>query len=922
MKRIIAGMRNWPFFSGLNYPHPHRSLLLLALLWLAGSSSNLRAADTNFTRRVEFLEPQRTVYYLESASATTNATPAKSALPPSKDSWTRAISAKGSADTVQFGSRVVLKVKPGVELSSIIAGQGLEISRQLPEGIVILQATNSEAAIQAAAALATNAHVEISYPVTKRRAKKMGRYSAKPNDTYFSDLWHLENRDSNGTPLGIDLNVREAWSVTKGSNVIVAVADDGIDMKHPDLAGNVTNAPNHDFDNTANDGSPHGSDNNHGTAVAGLIGAVGSNSVGVSGVAPQITMASWVMWSPEGYIVSDETLMDLFQYKSNVVAVQNHSWGSAGGTIGTMDALSNVGVSNAVNYGRGGKGVVIVRSAGNMRIGGGYDSFNNQIPSMGANDDAYGNDPRVIAVAAARFDGLFCSYSSQGASILVGAPSGDPDEYGNEDPNAPNLMTTDRTGTAGYNSSSSGAGSSYCFGNSGFNGTSASAPEISGVAALILAANTNLTYRDVQQVLLQSAHYSTTADGDIHTNAAGFVISHNLGYGVPDAGFAVALAKHWSNRPTATEIKVAASSALPTITSQALQVVCAGDGITSDLESIACWPGMGVHANTTTAALPLVYVGQATEPISEDLTGKAALIQRGVNYFEEKIKFAVAAGASFVVIFNNTSATDKIPMQTPFAAIPAVFINKESGDALSEFVTAHPNTTAQIAYNPAVATFDVTDTLACEHVGLKITTTATARGNLRIVLVSPSGTRSVMQAVNTDGYPAPDSYIYWSTHHFYESSYGQWRLEIGNELTADSFDVTEAQLIVKGVAIKDTDHDGLDDDWEMAKFGKLNYGPADDPDGDGYCNAREQCLDTHPDKYDPIMGSDISFWDSTHLRVAIPTKPDKAYTLHSTANLGGASTTLTNTVSHLPGVSVVVPYQAGSNGFYYTSPAQ
>src|SRR5206468_4465549 len=94
----------------------------------------------------------------------------------------------------------------------------------------------------------------------------------------------------------------------------------------------------------------------------------------------------------------------------------------------------------------------------------------------------------------------------------------------------------------------------YCFDSTGFSGTSASAPQISGLAALILSANPALTYRDVQQILILSARHFDLADPDLKTNGAGFRVSHNVGFGVPDAGQAVALARSWLNRPSVTNV--------------------------------------------------------------------------------------------------------------------------------------------------------------------------------------------------------------------------------------------------------------------------------------------------------------------------------------------------------------------------------
>jgi hypothetical protein len=118
---------------------------------------------------------------------------------------------------------------------------------------------------------------------------------------------------------------------------------------------------------------------------------------------------------------------------------------------------------------------------------------------------------------------------------------------------------------------------------------------------------------------------------------------------------------------------------------------------------------------------------------------------------------------------------------TTFVPIPAVSIGKENGDALRDFAIAHPETTAQLQLTPAVYRLKITDTLVCEHVGVRLKTTHSQRSDVRVTLVSPMGTRSILQAINNDNNPGPADWTYWSTHHFYESSAGEWRLEVSDE---------------------------------------------------------------------------------------------------------------------------------------------
>jgi hypothetical protein len=99
-------------------------------------------------------------------------------------------------------------------------------------------------------------------------------------------------------------------------------------------------------------------------------------------------------------------------------------------------------------------------------------------------------------------------------------------------------------------------------------------------------------------------------------------------------------------------------------------------------------PGPGVHADEPTPALPLVYVGQAATPLTVDLTGKAALIQRGGATFDVKIQNAANAGAEFAIMFNNQGNNNiQILNQTDFVTIPAVSISQPQGEALAALTT-------------------------------------------------------------------------------------------------------------------------------------------------------------------------------------------------------------------------------------------
>ena len=850
------------------------------------------AQETNHQRRVFFREPQLRRYEIIPGD---KAPVPGSSFQPGKQ-WTQA-RVDGSSRIVKFGSRIVLQLEPGQDISALAAENKVKLARRLKPGLFILQAQDSESALNAAEKLAGEPGVLASYPVSRRPFRRHNAYAALPNDERFGEQWYLDHRGSDGNLAGPSLNVRAAWPFSRGEGIVVAVVDEGVQLSHPDLASRAAAGLQFSFLDQEPDGGPADIYAHHGTPVAGLIAADGGNQIGVSGVAPNAQIASWVIFGSEE-ISTDEELMDMFQSASNRVAVQNHSWGYTTTEQLAIDALCDIGISNAVTLGRGGKGVIMVRAGGNSRG-----------ETINANDDGYVCDPRVIGVAAVRKNGRACSYSNPGACLLVSAPSGDVIDldgdgwFDGTDPDAPDVLTTDQTGDDGYESGDF----------TGFNGTSASSPQVAGVVALILAANTNLTYRDVQHILVNSARHFDRTDPDLRTNSAGFRFSHNAGFGIPDAGFAVQLARGWSNR-AARIVATMTNTTRLAIPDDALRVVCTGNGLSSTLTSIASLPSLGPHPDAGTSAFPLVYVGQANSDLTQDLRGKAALIQRGTSLFSEKIERAARAGAALAIIFNNTGVGAAPPLgSTDYVPIPAVGIGKYDGEALRNFLAAHPETTARCQLTPAIYRFAVTNTLVCEHVGIRLKTTHSYRGDVRVTLVSPTGTRSILQTINSDSSSGPVDWTYWSVQHFYEGSAGEWRLEVSDQRhtllqnNSATGAVTYAQIILHGVPIGDTDRDGLDDVWERARFGHLNSGPKDDPDADGYNNAREQIMGTNPATANSSLLVDLTPLHPGFWRISWPSQEGTNFNVFHRSNLSQAWSTLTNVAGGLPVSEWVVP---------------
>ncbi|MGO4723170.1 MULTISPECIES: S8 family serine peptidase [unclassified Inquilinus] len=362
---------------------------------------------------------------------------------------------------------------------------------------------------------------------------------AAPTDPLYAQQWHLTG------PWGINLG--NIWDEFTGDGVVVAVHDQGIDFSHPDLNDNIDTAHSFNAYTGGAGGAPQTSDDNHGTSVAGIIAAE-RNGVGVVGIAYDATLLSYY----------DPLFFDTL--RTAVVAARNHaaadadvlsnSWGYGNAfyddpNSAFLDNFADAGFAaagtatlNAAANGRDGLGTVIVQSAGNTRDYG--DDTN--LHSFSANR-------WTIAVGATNQDGTLSSYSTPGASILIGAPGS---------PISGTIVTTDRVGSAGY------AAGDY---TTSFNGTSAAAPMISGVAALMLQANPHLGWRDVQEILAYSARTAPAAAGDqtngaTNWNGGGLTVNHDIGFGLVDAHAAVRLAESWTGtaHTSANEVHVSASA--------------------------------------------------------------------------------------------------------------------------------------------------------------------------------------------------------------------------------------------------------------------------------------------------------------------------------------------------------------------------
>ncbi|MCX7426444.1 MAG: S8 family serine peptidase, partial [Planctomycetia bacterium] len=346
-----------------------------------------------------------------------------------------------------------------------------------------------------------------------------------PNDPLFPEQWHLENTGQDGGTPGLDAHVVPAWDSVLGTGVVIGVVDTGLQYNHPDLLAQYRADLSYDFIDHDPDPSPRTFDENHGTAVAGVSAAAGDNAVGVSGAAPGAEIAGLRLIG--GYF-TDFDCASALSYQNQEIDIYNNSWGPSASFFNwprTEGPMSLAALEDGVTNGRDGLGNIYLFAAGNSRVEG-----------SDANLFDLSNSRYAIAVAGIDSTGHYASYSNPGACLLI---SGYTD----------NIVTTDRTGEDGYNSTGTFDGDPLPDTNytSTFNGTSAATPLVSGVIALILEANPSLTYRDVQYILVNSAEKNDAYDSDWTVNAAGYHVNHNYGFGAIDAEAAVQLAYGWEN---------------------------------------------------------------------------------------------------------------------------------------------------------------------------------------------------------------------------------------------------------------------------------------------------------------------------------------------------------------------------------------
>lgn len=421
--------------------------------------------------------------------------------------------AAADTDNLLAGARVAERITIGGYHRGRAARAGvvsvtvpaIEILRlQLPEGMSVKEGITR-----------LTARSDVLYAEPNYRVHK----AMVPNDPFYAKQWGLQNTGQKltgdkgtftGTP-GVDIGAVTAWDVsTSDGSFIVATIDSGIDYDHPDLSANIWINPGesgegkeqNSFDDDGNgynddyqgwnfyaeNNDPKDDDldtNGHGSHLAGIIGAVGNNSLGVSGIHRKTQLMPLKFFPEKGGGNIFNAVKAINYAVANGARVINASYEYTSRPDWVQSELTAIAAAEAA-------GVLFVAAAGNGNsnyIGYNIDTGSKVYPAAHALDN-------IIAVAATDPNDKRASFSNYGAtSVDLGAPG----------VNIYSTVRSDRTGL------------DHQLGYDYMSGTSMATPMVSGAVALIWSQHPELTSAQVRQLLFYTVDTTTSLQGKVAT---------------------------------------------------------------------------------------------------------------------------------------------------------------------------------------------------------------------------------------------------------------------------------------------------------------------------------------------------------------------------------------------------------------------
>lgn len=379
-------------------------------------------------------------------------------------------------ETAAHNSRLAAVAKAGLQVDGAAQNEyfvRLKITpTQLATGLDVKRAI---------AKLKTDPAVRIAEPDWIVRGQEF------PNDPLFPEQWSLYNFGQNGFTVDADIDAPEAWDITLGnSSLKVAVIDSGVDYTHEDLAANILRdakgrVVGYDYVNL--DADPM-DDLGHGTHVAGTIGAVQNNGIGISGICPLVKIMPLKFLNADNWGWLSDAILSVDFARTHGARIMNNSWGGGGYSQLLLDAILRARSA----------GILFVVSAMNDRINIDAD------PMYPASYNGVADN--VISVAASNRSDNIASFSNFGPTTVdIAAPG----SY---------ILSTV-------------PGNRYEY----YNGTSMAAPHVAGTAALVLASYPTLKYWQVKARLMANVDHPAGVEGMVKSgrlNAASALVSDTI----------------------------------------------------------------------------------------------------------------------------------------------------------------------------------------------------------------------------------------------------------------------------------------------------------------------------------------------------------------------------------------------------------
>ncbi|NXG49474.1 NEC1 convertase, partial [Psilopogon haemacephalus] len=345
------------------------------------------------------------------------------------------------------------------------------------------------------------------------------------NDPMWNQQWYLQDTRITPSLPKLDLHVIPVWQKgITGKGVVITVLDDGLEWNHTDIYANYDPQASYDFNDNDRDPFPRydpTNENKHGTRCAGEIAMQANNRKCGVGVAYNSRVGGIRMLDG---IVTDAIEASSIGFNPEHVDIYSASWGpnDDGKTVEGPGRLAQKAFEYGIKQGRRGKGSIFVWASGN----GGRQGDN-------CDCDGYTDSIYTISISSASQQGLSPWYAEKCSSTLATAySSGDYTDQRITSADLHNECTETHTGT------------------------SASAPLAAGIFALALEANPDLTWRDMQHLVVWTSEYDPLAGNPgWKKNGAGLMVNSRFGFGLLNANALVDLAdpKRWRGVPEKRE---------------------------------------------------------------------------------------------------------------------------------------------------------------------------------------------------------------------------------------------------------------------------------------------------------------------------------------------------------------------------------